>query len=514
MSNRLVKSTAIIGANTLLSRILGFVRDVVIARLIGASVGADAFFVAFRIPNFLRRLFAEGAFSQAFVPILSEYKTTRSQDEVEDLIAHVSGMLVVVLFLVTLIGVLAAPIVIAVFAPGFIDQGEKYQLAVDMVRITFPYILFISLTALAGGILNTYGRFNVPAFTPVLLNLSLISAALWLSPLFDKPVVALAWGVLFAGIAQLLFQLPFLHQLGLLRRPRLRRSHTGVTRVLKLIVPAIFGVSVAQINLLIDTLIASFLVTGSVSWLYYSDRMVEFPLGVFGLALATVILPSLSQDHAAGSPVAFSNTIDWALRCVLVLACPAAIGLALLASPILTTLFQYGAFSAHDVHMASLSLTAYALGLVGFIGVKVLAPGYYARQDVRTPVRIGVVAMVSNIVLNLLLVGPLSHTGLALATSLSAFINAGLLFAGLRKKGIFIPCPGWGPFAVKLLAANLALVGFLWVSTGHADTWTVATVGVRALTLGVLVGGGALVYAAVLLIVGVRPREFVSPTGK
>ena len=500
-----------VGVGTMASRVFGFVRDVVIAQAFGASAGADAFFVAFRIPNFLRRLFAEGAFAQAFVPVLSAYRTNRDVGEVRDLAAHVSGALIGVLTVVTVAGVLAAPALIAVFAPGFLADPAKYALAVEMVRITFPYVFFISLVAFAGGILNTYGRFAVPACTPVLLNLCLIGAALWLAPVLDIPVVALAWGVLAAGIVQLVFQFPFLAALGMLVRPRLRRAHEGVARVIALILPAVFGVSVSQINLLVDTMIASFLVTGSVSWLYFSDRMVEFPLGVFGIALATVILPHLSRQHAASSPESFSDTLDWALRLVVLLATPAALGLGVLAAPILTTLFQYGQFSAHDVDMAARSLLAFAFGLVAFVSVKVLATGYFSRQDTRTPVRVGVVAMLSNIVLNLALVVPLAHAGLALATTLSAFLNAGLLLRGLLRRGVFRPRPGWRGFIARVAVGNLVLGAALWAARGDAAAWFEAEAIARGLRLGTVVAGGAVLYLVVMLGLGMRPRHFAAP---
>ncbi|HEY5700838.1 MAG TPA: murein biosynthesis integral membrane protein MurJ [Gammaproteobacteria bacterium] len=509
MSKSLFKSTARVGVNTTLSRVLGFVRDIVIARAFGAGTDTDAFFVAFRIPNLLRRLFAEGAFATAFVPVLSEYKTQRSHEEVQALVAHVAGALGAVLFLVTAVGVAAAPVIVLIFAPGFLGTGDQFDLTVAMVRVTFPYILFISLTAFAGGILNTYGRFGVPAFTPVLLNLSLIGAALWLAPRMDRPVVALAWGVFAAGIVQLGFQLPFLKRLGFLVRPRLRRGHEGVKRILKLIIPATVGVSVAQVNLLVDTLIASFLVSGSISWLYYSDRMVEFPLGVFGIALATVILPSLSRQHAAKSPQEFSLTLDWALRLVLVVGTPAALGLAALASPILTTLFQYGEFGRDDVRLATLSLIAYSSGLLAFIGVKVLAPGFYARQDMKTPVRIAIIAMLSNIVLNLALVVPLKHAGLALATSISSYLNALLLYRVLLQQGVLSPLPGWGVLFVKVALANLAMLAALSFLNVEEGVWFGAAAPDRALRLAVLVAAGAAVYGAALLALGLRPRHLM-----
>ena len=511
MTRNLFKSTARVGVNTTLSRILGFVRDIVIARGFGAGTDTDAFFVAFRIPNLLRRLFAEGAFATAFVPVLTEYKTQRSHGEVQALVAHVAGALGVVLFLITAAGVVAAPVIVLVFAPGFLGAGDQFDLTVAMVRVTFPYILFISLTAFAGGILNTYGRFGVPAFTPVLLNLTLIAAALWLAPRMARPVEGLAWGVFAAGVVQLGFQFPFVKRLGFLVKPKLKRGHEGVRRILRLIVPATVGVSVAQINLLVDTLIASFLVSGSISWLYYSDRMVEFPLGVFGIALATVILPSLSQQHAAKSPAEFSRTLDWALRLVLILGTPAALGLAALASPILTTLFQYGEFGRDDARLASLSLVAYATGLVAFIAVKVLAPGFYARQDMKTPVRIAIIAMLSNIALNLALVVPLKHAGLALATSISAYLNALLLYRVLLRQRILSPLPGWGTLFVKVTAANVIMLATLWLLNVDEIVWFEAPALDRALRLGGLIAAGAAVYGATLLALGLRPGHLLRP---
>ncbi len=513
MTKRLVKSTVTVSGMTLLSRILGFIRDMVVARIFGAGMGTDAFFVAFKIPNFMRRLFAEGAFAQSFVPVLSEYKTQRQHDEIKRLTDDVAGTFGAVLLLITIIGVLAAPVLIAIFAPGFLDEPGKYDLATEMLRLTFPYIFFISLTAFAGGILNTYGRFGVPAFTPVLLNLVLISCALWLAPQMDEPIMALAWGVFFAGIAQLLFQFPFLAKLKLLPRPHFNRKSEGVQKIKTLMIPAIFGSSVAQINLLLDTLIASFLVTGSVTWLYFSDRLVEFPLGVFGIALATVILPSLSRQHAAASPEAFSRTLDWALRWVLIVGTPAMVGLFLLAGPMLATLFQYGEFSQHDVEMAARSLMAYSIGLMGFILVKVLAPGFYARQDTKTPVKIGIIAMVSNMIMNLILVFPLAHAGLALATSLSAFLNAYLLFRVLRREGVYRPVAGWLTLMLQVLVANLAMAALLWWGAGDLQTWFAWNGWQRSMQLLLWVAAGGVLYFAVLLLGGVKFRQLWQQKG-
>ncbi len=510
MSEKLFKSTAIVSMMTFLSRILGFVRDIVIARFFGAGMGTDVFFVAFKIPNFLRRLFAEGAFSQAFIPVLAEYRE-RSDMDLKDLIACTSGTLAGILFIITAIGVISAPIIIMVFAPGFIDEPDKLSLAGDLLTITFPYLFFISLTALAGSILNSFGRFAVPAFTPVFLNLSLISAAIWLSPEFEQPVTALAWGVFIGGLIQLLFQIPFLIGMKQLPRPRWRPDSPGVKKIFKLMLPAMFGVSVSQINLLLDTILASFLVTGSISWLYYSDRLVEFPLGVFGIALATVILPSLSKQHATASTAAFSQILDWALRWVFIIATPAAIGLIFLAEPLLISLFQYGAFEAEHAYQASLSLMAYGLGLLPFVFIKVLAPGYYARQDTKTPVKIGIIAMVVNMGLNIILMMQFAHVGLALATALSAGLNAFLLYRGLRKTDIYLPNPGWARFTLQLLLPNIALLSILWWLTPETAVWLASTAWQRASLLLGIIAAAVVVYFILLRLVGIQFRTLLKP---
>jgi putative peptidoglycan lipid II flippase len=495
-----------------LSRILGFVRDLVLAHVFGADAKTDAFFVAFKIPNFWRRLFAEGSFSVAFVPILSEYKSKRSFVELKQFVNYVAGTLGGVLLVVTLIGVVAAPLLVTIFAPGFLGTEGKLDLAAEMLRLTFPYLFFISLTAFAGGILNTYGRFGVPAFTPVLLNVVLISSALWLSPYFSEPVVALAWGVLIAGVIQLGFQLPFLYQLKLLPAPRWTPKDEGVRRIMKLMVPALFGVSVTQLNLLLDVLIASFLQDGSISWLYYSDRLMEFPLGILGVGLATVILPNLSQKHASESPEGFSHTLNWALRWALLLGLPASVGLLLLAGPMIATLFQSDVFDAADVAMSQQSLIAYSLGLVPFILIKVLAPGFYARHDTKTPVRIAVIAMVTNMALNILLVFPLAHAGLALATSLAACLNAALLFRGLRGEGVYRPERGWSSLIARGLVATLLMGALLFWGAGDLSQWLDMGTWDRALRLAGLVAGGAGLYFVVLLILGIRLHHFRAST--
>ena len=518
----LLRSSGVVGFFTMLSRFLGLARDVVFARVIGAEALADVFFVAFKIPNFFRRLFAEGAFAQAFVPILGEYREKGSAAAVRQLVSRVAGNLGLCLILLTLFIVVASPLMAAIFAPSwYMDNPSKFAATSEMLRITFPYLLFISMTGLAGAVLNSYDRFAVPAFTPLLLNLCLILAALFAAPLFDQPAYALAWGVLLAGIVQFLFQLPFLKTIHMLPMPSVDWQDSGVKKVLALMAPAIFGVSVSQINLLLDTVLATFLPTGSVSWLYYSDRLSELPLGVFGIAIATVILPNLSRHHVAQSTQAFSQTLDWALKMILLIAVPAAVALILLAEPILVTLFYYGeVMTIRDMAMASLSLKAYAAGLIAFMLIKVLAPGFFARQDMRTPVRIGVIAMVMNMLFNLLLVIPLhsywqvGHLGLAAATSLSAFLNAILLYFALRKQGIYQPIQGWLRFFIRLAIAVLVMLLVLiqlsnalgGLESFYSFNWTQ-----RVGYIGLLCGAGFVGFAASLLLMGFRWSELQGP---
>lgn len=498
----------------MVSRVLGLIRDIVLARVIGADGLADAFFVAFKIPNFLRRLFAEGAFAQAFVPVLAEYREKGGVDGVKALVDRVAGALGSVLILLTAIVVVASPLVAAAFAPGFVGDSLRFDAASEMIRITFPYLLFISMTGLAGGILNSYDRFAVPAITPVWLNLSLIAAAVVGAAYFEEPTYALAWGVFIAGLVQMLFQWPFLRSIGLMPRPRVDWQYEGVRKILKLMGPAIFGVSVSQINLLLDTVIASFLPTGSVSWLYYSDRLSELPLGVFGVALGTVILPNLSRQHAKASMDSFGHTLDWAIRMVLLVAVPATIALVILATPILATLFYDGnQITERDVAMSSASLVAYACGLTAFMLIKVLAPGFYARQDTKTPVRIGIIAMVANMVMNIILVlyfhhrWQMGHVGLAAATSLAAFLNAFLLFHRLRAEQVYQVLPGWGRYCARLLVATGLMAVFLLLALDYLDQWMTWLWYDKALWLGVICFGGASVYGLSLLIGGLRMKD-------
>ena len=504
----LLKALATVSSMTLLSRILGFVRDAVIARVFGAGTFTDAFFVAFKIPNLLRRLFAEGAFSQAFVPVLAQYKNQRGDEATRVLVDHVASLLFVALAAVTLIGMLAAPAIIYVTAPGFADDPPKQRLTIELLRIVFPYIFFISLTSLAGGILNTYSRFMVPAFTPVLLNISFIIFGVAVAPYFDPPIKALGWAVLCGGLAQLAFQFPFLARMGLMPRFRIDLRDDGVWRILRLMGPAAFGVSIAQVSLLINVVFASFLATGSVSWLYYADRLMEFPSGMLGAALGTILLPSLAKHHANASNVEYARLLDWGLRLTFLLALPAAVALAILAVPLIATLFMHGAFQAHDVLMTRSALVAYSVGLLGLILVKILAPGFYARQDIRTPVKIGVLTLAATQLMNLVFVWPLQHAGLALAIGLGGSLNAALLYRGLRRAGIYRPEPGWSVFMLKLIAAIVVMGALLWLGAERHEWWLLASTSARAVRLAgvVLIGAGG--YFAALWLLGFRLRDF------
>jgi putative peptidoglycan lipid II flippase len=506
----LVRSSSVVSVMTLLSRFLGLARDMVIANFFGAGAGADSFFLAFKIPNFFRRLFGEGAFSQAFVPVLSEYRGKHSHGEVRRLVAAIGGSLGLNLAVLTILGVLGAPLVIALFAVGFVYGGEteKLALASDMLRLTFPYMFLICMTAFAGSVLNSYGRFGPPAFTPVLLNLSLILAAVFITPYMQTPVVALAWGVLVAGILQLLFQLPFLAQANLLVWPKVDFSHPGVKQVFTLMLPALLGVSVGQINLLLDTVLASFLPTGSISWLYYSDRLLELPLALFGITIATVILPSLSRQQTADE-AAYRETLGWAVKMVFVIGLPASLALVVLSEHLIVSLFFLGELTERDAQMSGMSLAAYGVGLLGHMLVKVLAPGYFARQDTKTPVRFGIIALVANMIFNLLLVWPLQHVGLALATSMSAFLNAGLLWWGLRRAGHFSVPAGWGPFLLRVAFANGVMLALLIFTLPQQSVWFELGFIPR---LGWMMGiclAGAATYGIALLLTGFKPRELL-----
>jgi len=504
----LLKAAASVSAMTLLSRITGFVRDTLLAIAFGAGLTMDAFVVAFRLPNLLRRLFAEGAFSQAFVPILGEYKARRGEEATRLLAARVLGSLMAALLAVTAVGVVAAPLLVYGTAWGFAKDADKFSLTVTMLRICFPYIFFISLTSFAAGILNTWGQFKVPAFTPVLLNLSFIGFALLAAPHFERPVVALAWAVFVGGVLQLAFQLPFLLRIRMLPAPKWDPRDEGVVRILKLMAPAALGVSVAQVSLVINTQIASWLGDGPVSWLYYADRLMEFPAGLLGAALGTILLPSLARAHANAQGDEFSALLDWGLRLTLLLTLPAALALAMLAVPLLATLFQHGAFTADDVLQTRSALVAYSIGLAGLILVKVLAPGFYARQDIRTPVKIALITLAATQAMNLAFIGWIRHAGLALSIGLASCLNAALLYRGLRRRGVFVPAAGWMGFSTRIAIALAALGTTLWFAMGSESAWLAMPFGERILRLSLIVAAGMASYFVTLFLLGFRIGDF------
>lgn len=507
MSATLLKTTALVGALTALSRIMGFVRDAVIARTFGAGAGADAFFIAFRIPNLLRRLFAEGAFAQAFVPVLTEHRERSGEAGVRELLDHVSARLALLSLLVTAAGMVCAPLIVLLFAPGYAGSTTQFGLTVELLRITFPYLLFISLTALFGSVLNVCGRFAVPAITPLLLNLAMIAAALLWAPHTAQPVVALAWGVFCGGLAQLLLQVIFVARLGLLPRPRLRGGHEAVGRMLRLVLPTVFGASAAQINLLLNSLFASFLATGSISWLYYADRLVEFPLGVAGLALTAAVLPALSRAHAVQSPEEYGRTLDWALRWAALVGVPATMGLALLAGHILVTLFHYGEFTANDVAQTRLALIAYSLAIVPFIAIKVLTSAYYARLETALPVRAAAASIAVNAALGLLLMRWMGHAGIALATSVAAWLNAWLLYRGLKRRALCAPTAQGRRVAVGVALAAAMMGIVLAAGAGDWSAWAQLGAAQRVARLLLWIAAGVAAYGATLWACRLRWRE-------
>lgn len=511
----LLRSTAVFSAMTLLSRIAGFVRDMLQATLFGTGGAMSAFIVAYRIPNFLRRVFAEGSMSMAFVPVLNEIRERGDRAALKDFVDHMAGALCAVVLVVCALGVLLAPAVAALFAWGWLDEPVKFAQTALMLRITFPYLLFISMMSLAASILNSYGRFALPAFTPVLHNLTMIAAMFWLAPRFDVPPVGLAWGVLAAGVLQLVLLWPALGRFGLRPRLRLGFGHAEVRKVGRLMLPTLFSSSVAQVNLLVGTAFAALLVDGSVDWLYYSDRLVEFPLGLFGVALGTVILPHLSRRHAAEDAAGYDQSLDWGLRMALLAGAPAGLGLLLLADPITATVYNYGKFSAFDTHMAAISLSAMSLGVPAFMLSKVLAPAFYARQDMKTPMRAAIATVAANVLLTAGLTTPLwlsgttgAHGGIALATALAGILNAALLWRFLHRGGLYRPQPGWGRFALRLLVACAAMAVVVLGLRAWIGDWTaLAQVSTRVAWLLLAIGAGAVTYGLALLALGFRPRD-------
>lgn len=520
MSAKLLKSGAIVSLMTFLSRILGLVRDIVTANILGAGAMADVFLMVNRIPNFLRRLFAEGAFAQAFVPVLADVKTKHGDDAVRQLVAKTAGTLGIIVTIVTAIAMLASPVIMALFGMGWFESylsgepdGEKYLHASVLLKITFPYLWFITFVALSGAILNVYNQFAVAAFSPVFLNIAMIGAALYLSPHTDDPSTALAWGVFLGGLIQFLFQIPFLAKQKLLVRPRWGWHDPDVVRIRTLMIPALFGVSVSQINLLLDAVIASFLMTGSVSWLYYSDRLLEFPLGMFGIAIATVILPSLSKLVASERMTDYQHTLDWGIATICFLGLPSMAGLILLAEPMLLTVFEHnGKFTIDDAAQSALALIAYGVGLVPLMLIKVLAPAFYARQDTKTPVRIGIIAMVANMVFNLMLAPFIGFVGLALATSLSGVLNAWLLYRALSTQQMYHIRRPLVWLLVRMVLATLAMSAVLYYVLPDASQWQQAQWDWRAQQLGILLALAVPSYVLAFFAVGGRIQHFKRKT--
>ena len=506
------RSTIIVSAMTMLSRVLGLVRDIVLLNVFGAGKDFDTFVVAFRIPNFFRRLFAEGAFSQAFIPVLTEYKTSKTHAEVQILISRVFGCLLTAMSLLTFVAMVAAPAIIYLYAPGFHNDPEKFDLAVDMFRLTIPYLMFMSLTAFASSILNSYGSFASPAFSPVLLNIAMIAGAWWLTPFMAEPIMALGWAVVVAGVLQLAIQIPELWKKNLLIPPKVDFKHEGVDRILKLMLPALFGVSVTQINLLLNTIWASFMQDGSVSWLYSAERMTELPLGLIGVAIGTVILPSLSARHAEQDQAKFKSMIDWAAKIIMLVGIPASIALFMLSTPIIQALFQRGEFTLEDTHMTALALQCMSAGVISFMLIKVVAPGFYAQQDTKTPVRVGLMAVAANAILNVVFIGffklidwHAEHMALALASSGSALVNAGMLYFYLHKRNIYRFGAHWKKLGFQFLVANVTMIAAL----AYALTWYQGDIAqwLRIAEVVGLCALGVAAYVIGLLITGFRPRH-------
>ena len=531
----MLRSVASFGSMTMISRVFGLVRDMVISSVFGANAATDAFWVAFRIPNFMRRLFAEGSFSTAFVPVFTEIKETRPHADLKALVSRTAGALGGVLLLIVGLGLIFTPQVATLFSPGAIDEPKKFELTVELLRLTFPFLLFVSMTALAGGALNSFHRFGMPALAPVILNLSMIACALWLAPRLDTPILALGWAILFGGILQLVFLLPQLAQLDLLALPRWGFSSPDVRKIMRLMVPTLFGSGIAQVNLLLDTVLASLLFIGSQTWLSTADRFLELPLGVFGIALGTVMLPTLSRYFVRSDAAGFSKTLDWGLRSTLIITVPAMLGLMLLSVPLVATLYQHGHWTPFATQMTALSVFGLSFGLPAFALVKVVVPAFYARQDTRTPVKAGIASLVANMGFNILILAllftlwvpsslqhdsvwvglskvPGLHFALGLASAIAAYLQLALLWHWLKRAGVYQRQPGWGRFLLRLLTACAAMVatilfGLHLFALHVAPDFTQAPWLSRIIWLGALVVGGAGVYGAAMLAMGFRMRE-------
>jgi len=504
----LLKTLSTVSALTLLSRITGLVRESLKAFAFGAGMQMDAFEAAFRLPNILRRLFAEGAFSQAFVPILAEYQRARGDAATRDLVSQVASLLAIALIVLSVLGVVGAPWLVYLLASGFARTPGKVELTAELIRIMFPYIFFVSLVSLAGSVLNVHRRFAIPAFTPVLLNVAIIGAAIFLAPHVDPPIVALAWGVAIGGVAQLLLQIVPLARLHMLPRLTFAWRDEGVRRILRAMGPAVLGVSAAQISALINTQLAALLGTGRVSWISYADRLMEFPSALLGVALGTILLPSLSKYHHDANQAQYGALLDWGLRLAFLLALPAVLALALLAVPLIATLYQYGRFTVNDLWQTRAALLGYSVGLLGFIAVKILAPGFYARQNMKTPVKIAFLTVLVTQTLAVILMFQISHAGLTLATSLGACLNASLLYRAMRRTGVYTPLPGWRRFLARVGVALAVLGAVLWLAPGEDAFWLHAGLWAKIGRLAWVIGASAVTYFAALWLMGFRLADF------
>ncbi|VFP78542.1 Lipid II flippase MurJ [Candidatus Erwinia haradaeae] len=505
----LLKALVVVSFMTFVSRLLGFIRDAVIARIFGSGIVTDAFFVAFKLPNLLRRFFADGAFSQALVPFLSEYKGKKNVEATKVFITHVAGFLTLVLGVVIILGIMFAPWLIKVTAPGFANTVDKIKLTETLLRITLPYILLISLSSLVGSILNTWNYFAIPAFAPALLNLSIIFFALFAAPYFHPPITALSWSVLIGGMLQLGYQLPYLKKIGLLVLPRLVFHDIDVWRLVHHMGSLVLGVSVSQVSLIINTIFASFLSPGSISWIYYADRLMEFPVGVLGVTLGTILFPLLAKSVSSGNFSEYSYLIDWGLRFCFLLACPSAVALAILARPLIIALFQYGNFTDFDVGMTQHALVAYSVGLIGLIIIKVLVLGFSVHQNVKTPLKISVFTLLATQIMNIVLIGPLKHAGLSLSIGLASCLNTLLLYRQLRKQKLFSPQPGWMYFFLRLIISVLVMAGSLVSVLYVMPIWDNGGMIERLARLMIVILIGFSVYILMLSALGFRLRDVI-----
>ncbi|WMY96952.1 MAG: murein biosynthesis integral membrane protein MurJ [Arsenophonus sp.] len=504
----LLKTLAAISSMTMFSRMLGFIRDAIIARFFGVGVETDAFVISFRLPNLLRRIFAEGAFSQAFVPILAEYKNKKSDNETRTFISNIAGFLILVLAVITLIGMFSAPWIIYIVTPGFSEISNKFDLIFSLLKITFPYIFFISLVSLTGVVLNTWSCFTVPAFTPVFLNISMIIAVLFLAPYCTPPILALGWGILIGGILQLFYQLPFLQKIGMLVLPRISFTNKDMWRMIKLMGPLVISASISQISLIMNTMFASFLREGSVSWMYYADRLMELPNGVLGVGLGTILLPSLAKSVSIGDNKEYQRLINLGLKLCFLLALPCSIVLAILAHPLTVSLFQYGNFTSYDSRMTQYALIAYCSGLMGVIVVKVLAPGFYSKKDIKTPLKIAIITLILTQFMNFIFVDFLKHVGLALSLALSSCFHALMLYSELRRKKLFSPLSGWRKFFFKLIIALIVMTFVLLLMLNFMPIWEQGNMVLRIIRLLSVIFITAISYFFTLFVLGFRLRDF------